>query len=49
MKKTKIVKIEEDAHQAAKIEAAKEGTTLQVWISNVIRRLTKPGEKSKNS
>ena len=48
MKKTKIVKIEEDAHQAAKIEAAKEGTTLQVWISNVIRRLTKSDKSDKS-
>lgn len=41
MKKTKIVKIDEDAHHSAKVEAVKSGTTLQDWISNLIRKATK--------
>ena len=43
-----MIKVEEDAHQAAKVQAAKEGKTLQEWISSTIRRLTK-SDKSKDS
>jgi len=48
MGKIKIMKVEEDAHQAAKVQAAKEGKTLQEWISSTIRRITKSDKSDKS-
>jgi predicted HicB family RNase H-like nuclease len=41
MTKIKLVKIDEDAHKRAKIAAAKAGTSMQDWLSTMIRRWTK--------
>jgi len=44
MTKVKMVKIDEDAHKRAKVAAAQAGTSMQDWLSTMIRRLTKQKE-----
>jgi len=41
---SKIVRISDEAHTAAKIEAAKTKTTLQDWINTIILRAAKKGK-----